>query len=62
MNEKMGVLKQDYLPGDMAPLLAAARAWYAATPKGSNKGEKPKVEGEEKSEVDAMLKQLGYVE
>lgn len=46
----------------MDPLVTAAKAWYAATPKGTNKGEKPDVKGEEKEDVNAMLKQLGYVD
>ena len=46
----------------LAPLVAAARAWYAETPKGTNNGEKPKVAAEEKGDIDAMLKELGYVE
>jgi arylsulfatase A-like enzyme len=46
----------------MAALMAAAKEWYGRTPKGTNDGEKPKVEGEEKSEVNDMLKELGYIE
>ena len=53
---------KDATTAALAPLLTAANAWWKATPKGTNTGEKPKVSTEEKTEVNDLLKELGYVE
>ncbi|GDX79650.1 hypothetical protein LBMAG42_14610 [Deltaproteobacteria bacterium] len=54
-------LKDATLPA-LAALELAAKDWYARTPKGTNNGEKPKVDAAKKEEVNDLLKELGYIE
>ena len=46
----------------LAAIQKAAQTWYAATPQGVNHGTAPKVESKEREDVNAALKELGYME
>lgn len=46
----------------LAALQRLATDWWASTPKGTNTGAKPKVTEAEKTEVNDLLKEPGYVE